>query len=175
MLAFTALPLTIAGVLVHQMTGRHFNAMALDENPFIVGGEPSEADAALVLKAVSVSGNLLTLDRNADLLTEVRTYIGASFVDLPCLGGATEDKEPVVATMAWNVHIVASAYGWDDERILDKPLARIYQYVRLIALEKNPKLRFSSPRVRAAWSRYNQWRSQQPKLVVVTKKKKRRR
>jgi hypothetical protein len=166
---FVGIPHVVAGVEVQAMTGVHFNILFQAKNPYIIGGKTSPADAALLLWVVSpgFSPNLKArrkfIERlNQDTLcSDVSSYIADMFMDAPSGGGTS--AEPVADTLAWTVHRIAAAYGWDDSVILAKPLPRLYQYLRLICLDKNPKATFHSKRVRAAWSAYHVWRSNKKK------------
>jgi hypothetical protein len=37
------------------------------------------------------------------------------------------------------VEIMAHSYGWDDEATMQKPVARLFQYMRLIQRRNDPK------------------------------------
>lgn len=76
-------------------------------------------------------------------------YYDRAMLDRPA--GAAGGRVVAAAISASIVHRIASAYGWPDEvldrkgrpvalkGILDMPIARLYQYWRWIAVDKNPK------------------------------------
>lgn len=52
------------------------------------------------------------------------------------------------------VHVVASAYGWNEKTILNTPFRRLWQYMHRILEEKNPEYRHLNPdvmKLRADW------------------------
>ncbi len=149
--AYTGLPETICGVDVKQFTPRHFLNCLLAKSPFFVGGIPSPVDVGLFLWIVSPGFKPFDLQaRNefletvievpyADAIAEIDAYIERAFFDRPS-GGSS--RPAVASFLASLVHEIASAYGWYIDQILDAPFALLYQQLRMIAREEDPRRPF---------------------------------
>jgi hypothetical protein len=62
-------------------------------------------------------------------------YVDRAFIDQPAMCANSATVFPV-AYQAAIVHPIARAYHWDEERILDTPIARLYQFLKLIQRER---------------------------------------
>jgi len=49
--------------------------------------------------------------------------------------------------LAYFVHQFASAYGWSEDQILNKPIARLYQLLRQMQMERNPRITILNSRL----------------------------
>lgn len=64
-------------------------------------------------------------------------YIYRTFLDTP--PSVKEAKAVSTAYAASVIHKLASSYGWEEQTILDMPLTRVFQYLKWIQVEDNPK------------------------------------
>ena len=87
-------------------------------------------------------------DENGDinyefLIKEVLRYLEDALLDLPddSKKSATKFKNEIAETAWVAVYVVllASEFGWSDEYILDLPMARVFQYVRIIESKEAAK------------------------------------
>ena len=143
-----------------KMTGRHFLLLDGIESPFLLvnretGAPVSElatADDLLnflwIVSADNVDGTLgggwrhyllrgrvSALAQNpikfSHALAEVEAYVTRTFADKPARGG--EPGKPMgTHFLAPLVIGIACETGWTEDEILDKPLARLFQYLRVI-------------------------------------------
>lgn len=63
-------------------------------------------------------------------------YLQRTFRDPPPM--IKNGKQIAACYAAGVIHKIAKAYGWDDETIMDKPLIRIFQYLKWIQVDDNP-------------------------------------
>lgn len=147
-LAFLPECLPICGVPICHITARHFLLLAGCRNRFIAGGQLRAEDVAMFLWFMSPRYSTTPGEREAFVAEYVRpldfvaacreivAYLGRAFQDSnPADGGGKEFTSPVAGI----IDLLAAEYGWDDDAILDKPLARIFQYFRRIQMRKNPE------------------------------------
>ncbi len=149
-LTFLNYPLPLCGVKVRQFTPRHLILLEHCDNAFICGRAPDLEDILVFMWIVSTDYCLDQTARDAWLkswmknaadlkvVPAIKEYLDAAFYDSPAMGGGVHGKS-YTASIAVVVDIIAVEYGWDDESILEKPLARIFQYLRRIERRKNPK------------------------------------
>lgn len=150
--AFTDLPANIAGLQVGQLTLRRLFRLMVDKSPFIVGGDygPEHVSQFLWLVSLEYCGDAEVRDEFVKLVSitmpleetveAIFRYRDNALMDRP--PGRKSITMSPTSFMAVFVHEFASAYGWTEERILDMPMARIYQLLRRITLERNPKAQF---------------------------------
>jgi len=142
-LAFLPTPPPILGIPIRHMSARHHILLTGCRNLFIVGGFPSYIDAAQLLWFLSpdyctapgarelfVATHVAKKDLN-ELLSACSLYVSIVWQDAPSGGRETWEKK-YVADMASLVDILAREFHWTDEHILELPLARVFQYLRLI-------------------------------------------
>lgn len=147
-LAFLRDPLPICNIAVGHMTARRFLILSGCKNRFIVGGQLRPEDVAMFLWFVSPRYSTTPGEREAfiseyirplvfvDACREIIAYLGRAFQDSnPSAGGGKE----FTSAVAGIVDLLASEYGWNDEAILDMPLARVFQYIRRIQMRRNPE------------------------------------
>jgi hypothetical protein len=154
----------VAGIEVLPMTARHFAILLATRNPFVAGKRPpNNIDAICLLKTVQAKPFSLWDVDDVSLIDSVLDYIEETFMDAPGGGkrGSSKD-EPVASTLAWIVRALSAEYGWTEEQILNTSLQSIYQQARLIALSRNPKIKFSSNRVRQAWDKFHKANASNP-------------
>ncbi|MES2568566.1 MAG: hypothetical protein V4710_00755, partial [Verrucomicrobiota bacterium] len=164
--AMLGLPIEIAGVTVRQITIRDLLILLHSRSPFLTGAEVQPEDVAVILHLLSPGfdpspeARAKTMETIADVpfvraRDQLHALIDATFSDRPATSGP--DRAAIVSFAASMVHPIAAAYGWPDEvldakgkpiqgaGILDKPIARIYQYFRLIQQDADPSVKFINP------------------------------
>jgi hypothetical protein len=72
-----------------------------------------------------------------DAIAGIKDYLKITFLDAPGSGGKT--YIPTASIAATLVDIFATDYGWNDDRILDSALVKLYQLLRERSLRLNPK------------------------------------
>lgn len=167
-MAFLGVVAPICGVPVQPLSLRRLGFLLQGKSAFFFNGvldevavaqflwlvsdrfKPGDLDArAIFIASETTIGALLELDAAGEA---IREYLDAAFNDAPAAqaGPASGDDEPITCFAASLVHVIASEYGWSLDAILDAPLASLYQLMRKIALEYNPKALFISRRSRKA-------------------------
>lgn len=162
-LAFLNLPIPLCGVPVWQMTPRHMLILQRVGNRFIAGGIPRPEDVAGFIWTVSTQyrpGDNATRAEvvakialpYGDAVLAVRDYVDSAFMDAPANSGG---GKLYTSALVFLVHSLALSYGWDDEAIMGKPLARLWQYVRHLQTVNNPRAPQFNPsdRVIGEWLR----------------------
>ena len=160
-LAFLGLPIPLCGIIVRQFTPRHLILLTRCRNRFLVGGVPQSEDIAAFLWQVSTAyapgdaAGRVELFRSlkvdyAAAVAEIRAYLAAVFQDAPKGRGPSK---LYTSAMAYLVHTLAKEYGWDDDAILEKPLARLWQYYRHLESVYSPNAAQFNPsdRLMAEW------------------------
>ena len=168
-LAFLATPLPLCGIKVRQFTPRHWIMLLRSGNAFICGGRITANDILMFVWYVSEE-YCLDLEKRDAFLTafmekaaetkpvdEINSYLDDAFYDMDRSGGELGLKKIYTATIAGIVDVLAREYGWDDEAILEKPMARLFQYLRRIHHRNNPnKMLFNrSEKLISDWTRRN--------------------
>lgn len=148
-IAFLAWPIPLCGVKVRQFTPRHLILLDHCQNAFVCGQQPALADILEFMWFVSVDYSLDHAERDRFLVSwqetasalkpieEINEYLADAFHDAPMRQGGGMAKA-YTAPMAAIVDILASSYGWDDDKILEMPIARVFQYLRRIQKRTNP-------------------------------------
>jgi hypothetical protein len=159
--AFVSVPEKICGIEVLPLTMRIVRRLRIARSPFFCGGGIRAGDVLAFLWAISPGYFLRTKkarEKSKAALVEkarglgyhravrgIRRYLFYAWMDRPPSPRTKKGEPTPVAFEAAMVHHVASAYGWDDEAILDKPLRRLHQYLNMIRLEVNPKAQIFHP------------------------------
>jgi hypothetical protein len=73
-----------------------------------------------------------------DAAAGIQEYIKITFLDAPGSGG--KSYVPTASIAATLVDIFAAEYGWDEHRILESALVKLYQLLRERAVRLNPKV-----------------------------------
>jgi len=154
--AFLDVPVDIAGVDCVQLTPARLILLHGIESPFICGGMVSPAAVAAFLWIVSVDfkpGDTAARDafvkriRKTDAkaaIDGIRKYLDDALMDAPTNEDGAHGA-PVVSFTASVVHALAKLYHWSERDILNIPLARIWQYLRLARRDADPKAIFVNP------------------------------
>ena len=143
--AFLGIEEKICGVTVRSITLRMFLRLCAARSPFFMPGPAIRpGHIAAFLWALSPKykmpqergyararqefvDSIVELDYRAARRAIIR-YIWRHFMDRPPSKRKRKSEPTAVSIAAAIVHALAQTYGWDDEAILDKPMARLYQY-----------------------------------------------
>ncbi|MEY2511995.1 MAG: hypothetical protein QOE26_2758 [Verrucomicrobiota bacterium] len=164
------LPITdqINGVTVLQFTLRHLTILSHLQSPFIYGGVRQMEDIGQFLWVVSPQYDTLPPEETnrtrylAELVLHpkwenfyraIDRYLQRTFRDPPPMVG--DGKLIAACYTAGVVHKIAKTYGWDDETIMDKPLIRLFQYLKWIQADENPATPQFSPMADRVKSRFS--------------------
>ena len=168
--AFLCAPDSICGVLIAPLTIHRFTVLDAIKSPFVAGGEISHVDVArfvwILSPKFSEKNDWLTRIRRdscyracrginfGEACAKIESIIADSFADT--LGGkpAGQNDASYYSWIAAIVDTLASEYGWNEEQILNIPLTRVWQYLRIIKLRtsvKNEPMFNRSDKVRGAW------------------------
>jgi hypothetical protein len=140
----------IDGLPVRQLTLRHLLILSAIHSPFLEGGEePTAEDVAAFLWVVSIDynpkghgraeflGKIGAREKGLRFWRAINRYLDRALMDRPPI--KQTGKVGAGISMATSIiDELAGTYGWDDESILDKPVARIFQYIKLRVLARNP-------------------------------------
>lgn len=142
-LAFLPEPPPLCGIRIRHMNCRHLILLTGCGNKFITGGHVSYIDVAQFVWFLSADYCvtpgarelfIATHVAKADLLklTEAcSAYVSVVWQDAPPGPGNAVEKR-YVADVTYLVDRLAREYRWTDEHILEMPLARAFQYLRMI-------------------------------------------
>lgn len=147
--AFLPVGEEINGVEVLQFSLRHCILCFKMRSPFFYGGQIEIGDVGLFLWTVSPNYSATDNDKRSAFLSQllrhprwhlfyraIHRYLERAFMDRP---PTIESGKVIAASYAASmIHKIASAYHWDDESILDKPIARLFQYIKWIEVAQNP-------------------------------------
>lgn len=159
--SFLGIEERINGVEVKPFTLRHMNALDSMRSPFLldrkIGMEiATPQDVAIFLW--NVSPQFRVIRTGWDVFTHYRfirslrrlkfdetckaifDYVEEAFQDSPA--GSSRKSMPFASYVAHIIDWIASTYHWDDDDILDKPLKRIFQYIRCIQRRTDGKAMF---------------------------------
>ena len=155
-LAFLDVPLDICGVAVKQFTPRHFILLDAARVPFMEPAYLTPVEATMFLWVVSTRYQGTGKAARArffkrvspigewDLRAGLESYVEAAMMDAPMGGG--DGKAPATSFVAAIVdRLCGNGYPWTEEKILDTPLARIFQYFRRIELRTDPRAILANP------------------------------
>ncbi len=175
--------LTFAGghkIEVRLLTLRMFVQLCAVRSPFFTGGRIGPEHIAQILWRLSPAYDTRTINREAcsqfvesiasipfkSAMRTINRYIDRMLIDKPPqrVGKITKDKADT-SFAASMIHLIASNYGWSGEEILDLPLPRLFQYMRKIQRENDPKTSLWNPirdRFTARWmTRFRLWKATQ--------------
>lgn len=174
---FFDLPEMICGFEVKPLTARIFSVLCYLKNPFVCGGIPNEVDTAQFMWAVSpqydpsdtAGRDALTMRVDKcdpeTLVAAIRKYVDDALMDMP--GGAPATGAPVASFVASLVHVIASEYGWSEWEILDLPLRKAFQYLRLIIKQHDP----DAPLINRSDIYNQQWAQKETERLQAEKSK----
>ena len=162
--AFLGVTELICGVEVKPLTLAHLCRLQCVGSPFLCGGVPTLADVDAFLWAVSPEYNpksrvqrfffecrlWMTYDA---AIKGIQGYLDEAFLDGPS-GGSAGYSPSYWSGFASIVGALASEFHWSEQQIMDMPLKRVCQYLRIAQKRNNPKASFSnriSFKVREEW------------------------
>lgn len=145
-LAMDGQDVPLLGRIVQQFTLRHMVRLGGCNSPFIIGGPVDLADVAMFLWFISPDYSLdktareaffkeaVRLDFEAARL-EIKRYLDDAFWDND--SGSAASGVPVLVKSYYSyaarlVSLFGERFGWDDDAVMDKPVARLFQYERVI-------------------------------------------
>lgn len=166
--SFLGLTETLCGIEVLPLSAYHFLILEAVHSPFVCGGVPNEVDIARFLWIVSPQFRPTTTRADRKLrdkfirrlsnldweqsVKAITTYTEDAFQDSPGSRGGSQAS--YWSWIAGLVDFIASAYGWTERDIIDIPLKRAFQYVRLIKSRESEAIHFNrSDTVRGEWLR----------------------
>lgn len=150
--AFLPVGEEINGVDVKQFTLRHLTILFQIRSPFLYGGVREIEDVGLFLWIVSPHYDPNNLELRAKFMAQlvahpnwhffyraIDRYIKRSFMDSPprCDNGGKAIGACYAAAM---IHRIATAYHWEMEKILDTPIAALFQLLKWIDVTHNPNV-----------------------------------
>lgn len=181
--AFLDLPQFICGVEVLPFTLDRLLFLKAAGDPFVTGAVPSPIDACLFLWSVSREyraalrgrGLLETINHSlgrwwfnrcrkrfvrsvsklgvSDAIHGIRNYLDDVFLDSP--GGSRGDSfsPSYYSGVATVVYRMANEFHWRETDLMNMPLARMYQYLRMLNHKSDPKAILFNPsdKVRGRW------------------------
>ncbi|MBM3758407.1 MAG: hypothetical protein FJW38_31095 [Acidobacteria bacterium] len=164
--SFLRAPDAIGGIAIEPLSVRHILILELAGNAFVCGGHLLPADVVQFLwvcsphfkpgdnaarDALVKRAGLLPFD---DTAKSILARISAAFADMPATrehNGTTESYWHWAASL---VDVLASQYGWSEQSILDLPMSRAFQYLRIIRKRTEPDLPLFNPmsdKVKSDW------------------------
>jgi len=167
--AFSGLSEIICGLEVEQLRIPHLRTLLFAKSPFILGGILTAESAAAFLWIVSRDyrqGDGAARDafvmgigmQKQDWIAGIREYLNRAFTDAPG-GGKPDGKSPIVCMSAVFIHRIAAAYGWTQPQIDAMPVAALYQSMRLISLDENPRATFINRLSdKTRWQKLKEWK-----------------
>lgn len=151
---------TLCGFEVLPFTPRHFITLASVGCPFVNGGFPTQADLARFLWVVCPDFRPITPEatmrdrrirqrwirraRPLNLLAgcaAIELYLNDALADSP--GNSAPEGSPSDYSLAAGlVDLIATSYGWTEERVLNTPFKKLWQYFRAIRRRADPNAVF---------------------------------
>lgn len=149
--AFLDIPYKIAGIPVDQLTPRKFIYLEFIDSPYVVNNDkmPEMEDTMTFIWICSKEYKLADneafeafIDKHFDAnfnwqqaQSDIVRHIEEAFLDSPPSSTNKKNSESDIPGHAWiadYIDILASEYGWNDQYILDMPIARLLQYIKVI-------------------------------------------
>jgi hypothetical protein len=84
---------------------------------------------------------------------EIRDYMNESLADGPGGKSTGPARQSVASWVSSDIHLIASAYGWTADYILDMPIAQMFQCERRILNARNVPMRNPSDELKIQWLR----------------------
>lgn len=139
----------IAGIQCEPLTVHRFALLSEGGSPFVCGGSIFPEHVAQFLWVLSPGfcfdlakrdafvSRVASLDYEA-ARDDIARYCESVFFDAnDCGDGAS--REPVASFIAVLVDTFGSEYGWLPDDVLELPMARVFQLLRVIQLRHDPK------------------------------------
>ncbi len=149
-IAILPIPETINGVEVEQFKLKHWILLRAIESPFLIGGRCDGIDIGRFMWVVSGAYNpkgegrdayingIVNLPNGTRFFRAIRRYIDRAMFDRPpqMVGSSKVVTTSIGIAL---IHKIAFAYGWTPETILDLRVAAIFQMLKWIRVEQDPK------------------------------------
>jgi hypothetical protein len=145
--AFLDLPTRIQGLLLAPMTLRHWIILNGIGSPFLVGGLPSLEQLIQFFWVMNPKftpgrsfrrGRFIASCRSllyGQAVLSCRALVRDTFQDGPPSSG-NGDEAPGYSFAASIIHALASDYGWTEDYILNIPLRRVFQYMKIARMTR---------------------------------------
>jgi hypothetical protein len=147
-------PRSLCGVSVLPLNLRHLLCLFLARSPFVCGGAVRVEHVVQFIDIVSPDFELGNLKRHkarrkkfidglifrakfAAAVKAIDAFLDDAWRDRPASKG--KSGSAIASFAAAMVHEFAWAYGWLSDYTMRRPLAQLYQLLRFIAREHNPK------------------------------------
>lgn len=150
--SFLDLPVTVCGEELRQMTPRDLLILNGIESPFVCGGEVDPMDLVIFLWFMNAKNDqsdswfnirrkrkmmqrvaLLMFD---DAVADCHEFVSATFQDTPNNESNGEEKRPIGTALIVPLIVrIAKETGWDKDKILNTPLAQLFQFLKHIRAE----------------------------------------
>lgn len=129
---------TIGGIEVRQMTLKDYFILEGLESPILKNSKFTQTDLAVFLWVLSPDYSTDPKKRDvfckkvlqislASAITDLRTYLEATFVDADTLEGGGEQGAKHSLFLTQQIDLYAKEYGWTIEKILDISIRQIFQ------------------------------------------------
>lgn len=150
---------SLCGFKVEPITLRHLIVLFSIKSPFLCGGAVTPEQVAMFLWVMSTEFSFkpdvglaekitawrkerffrkCSLLKYTDTVNQIDEFIASSLQDsLPSKGEF--NKAPAACFAADICHIFAKKYGWTDEYTMRLPVVRLYQYLKLMRIDADPK------------------------------------
>ena len=78
-------------------------------------------------------------------VAHIYRYLDRAFSDSPAGGGRQGFFANYYSAEASVINIIASSYGWSDDKICEIPVEKLWQYIRCIQRRNDPNMPMSNP------------------------------
>lgn len=149
-LAFCDWLVPLCGLEVRQFSLLHLIILGNCDNAFVSNADPKPEDVAFFLWVVSPQyrpnsqgeRDAFCKDIGAKVkfvpaCAEIAAYLDRAFQDMPA--GSSPPGKSYTSFVAPICDLFAREYGWDDQAVIRKPVARLFQLLRRIEKRTNPK------------------------------------
>lgn len=158
---FANAPEILTGFTVRPLSMRTFLILDGMGSPFVKAKErfPLPHDVAMFLWVISTRFSRTDsierdrfikecrvfnkVDAHMEACVAINQYLEDAFQDAP--GGSNTGRSAVASMSAVIIHLIASRYHWTEDEIMDKALKKIFQFIRLIQVEKDPNTIMFNP------------------------------
>lgn len=138
----------ICGLQINLLTLRMFLQLCHARSPYLVGGRPGPQHALQFVWRLSPNYAPTNNEARAQLAEFITAnwnarkwhraiirFVDRMLLDKPPSSGSGSSQSDVSFAVAV-IHQIASAYGWDADRILDTPMPALFQYMRQIKRDR---------------------------------------
>lgn len=153
--AFLDLPHIVCGEPLRSLAAIDWVVLNGIKSPFVCGGQPTAGDIGVMLwwlhedndrteTRANLKRRAAMLRRIAGLpfvasVAEINDYIDEAFLDAPPASGSSDRRPLGTCFIAPMVLRIASETGWGEHEILATPLARLFQYSKVMTAKNAGK------------------------------------